>query len=151
MQIRKQNPKSQTDLGQTEIKKCQEHQRPDQDFPRRLTALCRHNPDQILRIRCQPHTPAKKHREIHGKAVILHQISKTARPAASRISVKHLRVRQKSASLYSSDHDKIDNHYADREHDEVAAVRLGNRIESSKGRIQNKQINQKNCNFIINI
>ena len=110
--------------------------------------LRRQDPDHILGIRRQSHSPAEEHGDIYEDSNLRCLIFKNA---LALYEFMHSLIRQKPVSRNIFYDNQIQNPDAHREHNQIEAVRLRDGVKAAEARIEDKKIDKKDSYLVIDI
>ena len=113
-----------------------------------LFILRRQDPDHILGIRRQSHSPAEEHGDIYEDSNLFCLIFED--PLAL-YEFMHRLIRQKPVSRNIFYDNQIQNPDAHREHNQIEAVRLRDGVKAAEARIEDKKIDKKDSYLVIDI
>ena len=113
-----------------------------------LFILRRQDPDHILGIRRQSHSPAEEHGDIYEDSNLRCLIFKNA---LALYEFMHSLIRQKPVSRNIFYDNQIQNPDAHREHNQIEAVRLRDGVKAAEARIEDKKIDKKDSHLVIDI
>ena len=113
-----------------------------------LFILRRQDPDHILGIRRQSHSPAEEHGDIYKDSDLRCLLFEDA---LALYEFMHRLICQKPVSRNVFYDNQIQNPDAHREHNQIEAVRLRDGVKAAEARIEDKKIDKKDSYLVIDI